>query len=166
MTPQSGATGDRIARIALLLRSRNGARPYPSGPAGQILPDGVVFSRRIWPEVLLQQQRPVKSCLGQFGTAFAAAGRFSRHHFRDRRFTGRSHSRTSARGWINVRVARLYAQSGESGGGTTSHHRRQYGQVDYFRYKPTMRTERRRGKHNAYFVPYLSRLSTGQRMRT
>ena len=40
------------------------------------------------------------------------------------------------------------------------------GQVDYFRYKPTMRTERRRDKHNAYFVPYLSRLTTGQRMRT
>ena len=59
-----GPTGDRIARTARLLRSRNGARPYPSGPAGQILPDGVVFSRRIWPEVLLQQQRPVK-CSGR-----------------------------------------------------------------------------------------------------
>jgi len=48
----------------------------------------------------------------------------------------------------------------------SSQRRRLHGQVDYFRYKPTMRTERRRGKHNAYFVPYLSRLSTGQRMRT
>ncbi len=33
-------------------------------------------------------------------------------------------------------------------------------------YEPTMRAERRRGKHNGYFVPWLSRLSTGQRIRT
>ena len=65
------------------------------------------------------------------------------------------------------RAARRCAKrGGREGVSDQSLHKRLHGQVDYFRYKPTMRTERRRGKHNAYFVPYLSRLSTGQRMRT
>src|ERR1019366_7903364 len=73
-----GRNGGPYCSYCLLLRSRNGARPFPSGPASQTLPDGVLFSSRIWPEVLFQQQRPVRSCLGELGTALPAAGGFSR----------------------------------------------------------------------------------------